>query len=213
MRSWRSSSRENAEKASSSHLRERSITQRCVVLGIDWCHIIRTDNEETKKSRKGQGESAFITLWRRISGPGFSEGNTRPDRCCPTKPSGATSHGVSRTAVREAIKMLAAKGLIVSRPKIGSRVRPRDVWNLLDRDVLAGYCGGVGPAPFPQRTCSRCARCWSRRWPRSPPLNHTDLQLAAIESAYMGMVDSTNTTDWNTNDVQVPPRGAGRGRQ
>ena len=32
--------------------------------------------------------------------------------------------------------------------------------------------------------------------------NHTDSQLAAIEAAYMGMVDSTNTTDWNTNDVK-----------
>ena len=45
--------------------------------------------------------------------------------------------GASRTVVREAIKVLAAKGLVESRPKIGTRVRPRDAWNLLDPDVLA----------------------------------------------------------------------------
>jgi len=45
--------------------------------------------------------------------------------------------GVSRTALREAIKVLAAKGLIVSRPKTGTRVRPRADWNFLDPDVLA----------------------------------------------------------------------------
>lgn len=44
---------------------------------------------------------------------------------------------VSRTALREAIKVLAAKGLVESRPKTGTRVRPRNHWNLLDPDVLA----------------------------------------------------------------------------
>lgn len=43
---------------------------------------------------------------------------------------------VSRTALREAIKLLAAKGLVESRPKTGTRIRPRASWNLLDPDVL-----------------------------------------------------------------------------
>jgi DNA-binding FadR family transcriptional regulator len=43
----------------------------------------------------------------------------------------------SRGVVREAIKVLAAKGLVVSRPKTGTRVRPPESWNLLDPDVLA----------------------------------------------------------------------------
>ena len=44
---------------------------------------------------------------------------------------------VSRTAYREAIRMLAAKGLVESRPKAGTRVSERRRWNLLDPDVLA----------------------------------------------------------------------------
>jgi DNA-binding FadR family transcriptional regulator len=44
---------------------------------------------------------------------------------------------VSRTAYREAVQTLIAKGLVESRPKVGTRVLPRIRWNLLDPDVLA----------------------------------------------------------------------------
>src|SRR5256714_14175494 len=44
---------------------------------------------------------------------------------------------VSRTVLREAIKVLAAKRLVESRPKKGTRVRPRSDWNLHEPDVLA----------------------------------------------------------------------------
>jgi DNA-binding FadR family transcriptional regulator len=54
----------------------------------------------------------------------------------------------SRTVLREAIKVLAAKGLVESRPKTGTRVRPRLSWNLLDPDVLAWQREGAPPAQF-----------------------------------------------------------------
>jgi GntR family transcriptional regulator, galactonate operon transcriptional repressor len=51
---------------------------------------------------------------------------------------------VSRTAYREALKFLAAKGLIEAKPKIGTRVRPQSDWNLLDPDILRwSLQGGV----------------------------------------------------------------------
>ncbi|MDG1121613.1 MAG: FadR/GntR family transcriptional regulator [Glaciecola sp.] len=43
---------------------------------------------------------------------------------------------VSRSATREAVKMLSAKGLISSRPKQGITVNPETLWNLYDSDVL-----------------------------------------------------------------------------
>jgi DNA-binding FadR family transcriptional regulator len=44
---------------------------------------------------------------------------------------------VSRTVVREAVRVLAAKGLVEARPKTGTRVRPRSDWNIGDPDVLS----------------------------------------------------------------------------
>jgi DNA-binding FadR family transcriptional regulator len=43
---------------------------------------------------------------------------------------------VSRTAYREAVRILAAKGLVDARPKVGTRINPKSEWNLLDPDVL-----------------------------------------------------------------------------
>ncbi|WP_062017389.1 FadR/GntR family transcriptional regulator [Aureimonas sp. AU4] len=43
---------------------------------------------------------------------------------------------VSRTAYREAVRILSAKGFVSSRPKAGTRVNPRSSWNVLDPDVL-----------------------------------------------------------------------------
>lgn len=45
--------------------------------------------------------------------------------------------GISRSALREALRMLAAKGLVESWPKAGTRVAPRRQWSLLDPDLLA----------------------------------------------------------------------------
>lgn len=48
----------------------------------------------------------------------------------------STTYGASRTALREAIKMLTAKGLIASRPRQGTQVLGEAHWNLLDPDVV-----------------------------------------------------------------------------
>jgi DNA-binding FadR family transcriptional regulator len=53
---------------------------------------------------------------------------------------------VSRTAYREAIRILAAKGLVESRPKTGTRILPRRHWNMIDPDVLAWHFE-VEPSP------------------------------------------------------------------
>ena len=66
-------------------------------------------------------------------------GKLRPGEQLPT-PAGVRA---SRGVVREAVKVLAAKGLVVSRPKTGTRVRPPESWNLLDPDVLAWQQEGL----------------------------------------------------------------------
>ncbi|MGB0894132.1 MAG: FadR/GntR family transcriptional regulator [Parashewanella sp.] len=55
----------------------------------------------------------------------------------PTEADLSIEHDVSRSATREAVKMLSAKGLIESRPKKGIRVLPEENWNMFDTDVLS----------------------------------------------------------------------------
>ncbi|MCF3134673.1 FadR/GntR family transcriptional regulator [Streptomyces olivochromogenes] len=55
--------------------------------------------------------------------------------------------GVSLTALREALKVLVAKGMVDARQRRGTFVRPRTDWNLLDADVLRWQFGdGCGTA-------------------------------------------------------------------
>lgn len=47
-----------------------------------------------------------------------------------------TQYGASRSVLREAVKMLTAKGLLSARPRQGTWIQPEEQWNLLDPDVL-----------------------------------------------------------------------------
>lgn len=58
------------------------------------------------------------------------------DRPFPTEGELARQHGISRSVTREAVKMLAAKGLLAARPRRGTVVQPKENWNLFDPDVL-----------------------------------------------------------------------------
>lgn len=51
----------------------------------------------------------------------------------------AERYQVSRVVIRDAVKILVGKGLLDVRRGIGTRVRPRDQWVMLDDDVLAWH--------------------------------------------------------------------------
>lgn len=54
----------------------------------------------------------------------------------PNEVDSSESLQISRSAYREAIRILAAKGMVESRPKLGTRVTERSRWNILDPEVL-----------------------------------------------------------------------------
>ncbi|WP_311222899.1 MULTISPECIES: FadR/GntR family transcriptional regulator [unclassified Acidovorax] len=78
-------------------------------------------------------------LGSRIVMGGYAEGEQ-----LPTEPQLAESLGASRLIIREAMKSLAAKGLVSIRPRTGTHVLPRTQWNLFDPAVLAWH----GEQPF-----------------------------------------------------------------
>ncbi|MBB4231382.1 DNA-binding FadR family transcriptional regulator [Rhizobium mongolense] len=67
------------------------------------------------------------------------------DICCDRYPAGlplprendlCEIYCVSRTVVRESLKILESKGLVRGKPRIGTTVCDKDDWNILDADVL-----------------------------------------------------------------------------
>ncbi|MTH76985.1 FadR/GntR family transcriptional regulator [Paracoccus aestuariivivens] len=56
--------------------------------------------------------------------------------------------GVSRSVLREAMKTLAAKGLVRAKSRVGTRVNPRDSWNFVDSDVISWKMLGGMDAEF-----------------------------------------------------------------
>jgi DNA-binding FadR family transcriptional regulator len=64
-------------------------------------------------------------------------GNYPVDHALPPEATLCAGYGASRTILREAIKMLTAKGLLNARPRRGTVVEPERKWNLNDPDVLS----------------------------------------------------------------------------
>jgi DNA-binding FadR family transcriptional regulator len=128
-------------------------------------------------------------------------GEFAPGDLLPNEAESCRAYGVSRTAVREAMKMLTAKGLIISRPKIGSRVQPKESWNLLDRDVLVWYCAAAERSHF-LASMHQVREILEPESAALAAVNHTASQLVTIEQALYGMRDATDPAGWNTADVQ-----------
>ena len=75
-------------------------------------------------------------------------GDYQPGETLPNEDTLCKSFDVSRGVLREATKILTQKGLIRTRPKIGTQVQSRSQWNLFDGDVLIWKLKSGGRAEF-----------------------------------------------------------------
>jgi DNA-binding FadR family transcriptional regulator len=127
-------------------------------------------------------------------------GELEPGRSLPREELLAESMSVSRTALREAMKVLSAKGLIESRQKTGTRVRAAVHWNQLDADVLAWRCASMPTDTFIEELVEMreiiepaAAAAAARR--------HTPEQLAVIKNAYEAMAAAEDLDAWAIADL------------
>ena len=72
-------------------------------------------------------------------------GRLRPGHVLDGEIEASSRLQVSRSAYREAIRILSAKGLIHSKPRTGTRVSAISEWHLLDPDVLSWMFRGEPP--------------------------------------------------------------------
>jgi len=114
-------------------------------------------------------------------------GTYRPHDLVPGEMELCRRLGASRSVVREAFKLLAAKGLIASRRRAGTYVRAREDWQMLDADVLAWRLRDGAAEPklvfdlmHARAVIEPAAAAMAAR-------AHTPATLAAIERAFADM--------------------------
>ncbi|MEQ8480110.1 MAG: GntR family transcriptional regulator [Hoeflea sp.] len=83
---------------------------------------------------RGAARDAVEELGRRIVNDIYREGEA-----IPTEPELAESLGVSRTTIRDAVKVLSGKGMIRTARRYGTKVRPISEWHLMDSDVISWH--------------------------------------------------------------------------
>ncbi|MBB3178996.1 FadR/GntR family transcriptional regulator [Variovorax sp. Sphag1AA] len=104
----------------------------------------------------------------------------------PSEPLLCEEFGVSRTVVREAVKSLVAKGLIVTGPKVGTRVLPDDQWNWFDPDVIT-WQARAGLTPEFLRDLQDLRRAVEPAAVRLAAERATAEDIEEIEAAFAGM--------------------------
>ncbi|NII12192.1 FadR family transcriptional regulator [Oleiagrimonas sp. C23AA] len=127
-------------------------------------------------------------------------GALQPGEILPREATLAEQMDVSRTSLREAMKVLSAKGLVEARPKIGTRVRDQRFWNQLDPDVLAWRCQSMPTDDFVQKLVEMrdiiepaAAAAAARR--------RDEAHLQQLGEALQAMADADDRDAWTVADV------------
>ena len=107
----------------------------------------------------------------------------------PTEAELCLRYGVSRTVIRESLKILESKGLVRGRSRVGTVVCPKEEWNILDQQVLEW----IGPRIFELDllTCVLDARRAIEPFAAEFAAERATVQeVAEIERAWQAMCDA-----------------------
>jgi len=141
--------------------------------------------EQSPYRAKPEGKSMHGRIVREL-GLRILSGELAPGERLPAEAELTRKYEVSRPVLREAVRVLAAKGLVQSRQRAGAIVRPRADWHLLDPDVLY-WMIQTRPAPEFVQTLMGMRRVFEPGAAALAARSATDEQLAGIAQAYDGM--------------------------
>jgi DNA-binding FadR family transcriptional regulator len=159
-----------------------------------------TERGKSSGSQLFTGGSVHASLANEI-GMRIVRGDYPPGTILPNEAKWSETFEVSRSAVREAIKMLMAKSLLSSRPKVGSWVEPRERWNLLDRDVLSWYATAPDRESF-LRTVQEFRHIIEPEATALAAERRTEAQMAEISTACREMGEATSLASRTQADTR-----------
>jgi len=120
-------------------------------------------------------------------------GEFKPGDRLPAEAALLADYDVSRPVLREAVRVLVAKGLVLSRQRAGATVRPRNEWHLLDPDVLYWLIQTQPPPEFVE-TLMSVRRVFEPAAAALAAKAASDAELRAIAAAYERM-EAARTAD------------------
>jgi len=119
----------------------------------------------------------------------------------PTEPELADTYGASRLIIREAMKSLAAKGLVSIRPRTGTHVLPRSQWNLFDTSVLEWY-GRRPPDKKLMADLMELRQAIEPQAARLAAMRAAPTDIEALHAAYQAMASARNRSDYIAADLE-----------
>ncbi len=128
-------------------------------------------------------------------------GEFPPGTSLPNEAEWGKAYKASRTAVREALRTLMAKGLISSRPKIGARVEPRSNWNILDREVMEWHHSAADRKGFIAKT-QEARKLLEPGIAELAATKRTPAQLDRLSQAVNGMEKAKSIADVIAADIE-----------
>lgn len=129
-------------------------------------------------------------------------GEYPPGKALPNEAALLSEFRVSRTCLREALQMLSAKGLVRSRPKLGTFVREEHDWNYLDADLLRWRQRVVSPPVF-LRELFAVRRMVEPETAALAASNATPALLAGMQAALLDMARGNGARTEQTTEADV----------
>ncbi|MDC8786480.1 FadR/GntR family transcriptional regulator [Roseateles koreensis] len=142
---------------------------------------------------KPEGKSMHGRIVREL-GQSIVSGALMPGDRLPAEAVLLEKYEVSRPVLREAVRVLVAKGLVVSKQRAGAIVRPRNEWHLLDPDVLYWLIQAKPQREFVQ-TLMEVRRIFEPAAAALAAKAASEEQLRSIATAYAGMEAAATTEE------------------
>ena len=154
---------------------------------------MKSNADQSTYSSKSKGKSMHGRI---VHGLGLAivGGEFRPGDKLPGEAVLLERYEISRPALREAVRVLVAKGLVMSRQRAGAIVRPRNEWHLLDPDVLYWLIQSKPQHEFVQ-TLLEVRRIFEPAAAELAARAATDVQLQSIAEAFDGMEKARTTEE------------------